>query len=88
MTILRERKVWRTPRAPKAAISTSGLAPEEHAHVRAALKVLRVRHRTLDTLAAALGAGRASVVRALGPNGRPSAGLRSHATITSSILRL
>lgn len=69
MAILTERKVWRANRA--AYRDPLGLAPEEQAHVRRALRVLRVRYHGWTNLAAALGVPLKSLERTIQGKDRP-----------------
>lgn len=68
MAILLERKVWRA-RAPYR--DPLGLAPEEQAHVRRALRALRVRYRNWKNVARALGIPKKSLERTLTGKDRP-----------------
>lgn len=55
MTILRERTVWRRVRTrARNTDRLDLLTPAEEAHVRAALRVLRRRHRTWRVIAMAM----------------------------------
>ncbi len=74
MPILTERKVWRCSRPPYR--DPLALPVEEQAHVRRALRVLKLRYRGWPKLARALGVPLKSLERTLTGKDRPvSAGL-------------
>jgi hypothetical protein len=61
MAILKERKVWRRPRAANRTKRSTDLTPEEQANVRVALRFLRVRLGGWPKLAEAIGASWATL---------------------------
>lgn len=79
MTILTERKVWK--RAPvEREIRILGLTAEEQDNVRAAMRVLRIRHGSWAALAKALGMSFKTLKLAVSKRGyrRPTPGLALH----------
>jgi len=72
--ILTERVSWRKPRPPGETRYASDLTPEEQAHVRAALRVLKIRFGGWRPLASALRA-KQPTVRHAAHTKKPSAGL-------------
>lgn len=74
MTILTSRVAWTKPRDPNRTRRASDLTPQEQAHVRAALRFLRVRHGTTRKLAEAMGVNHRTL-RSILSKDRPSAGV-------------
>jgi hypothetical protein len=75
MPVLRERKVWKRDRQPRASDRLDRLTPEEETHVRAAMNVLRIRYGGMDGVAKAMGASKLAVQTAMSKGRRPGAGL-------------
>ncbi len=75
MTVLTKRSEWRIERSPSETRYSSDLTPEEQGHARAAIRFLTVRLGGAAKLARALRSNLASVSRATGKGGKPSAGL-------------
>lgn len=70
MAILRETIRWQRPRRPSRI---AGLSAEEQAHVRRALRVLRLRYGTTLALAEAMGVSVSALGHATRPIRPPSA---------------
>jgi hypothetical protein len=75
MAILRERKVCRRERAPRATERLDRLSPEEQANVKVAMRVLRVRYGTMRAVARLMGTSTRTVEAMVGRSGKPTAGL-------------
>ena len=85
MGILREPKAWAKARDPKATRRSSDLTPEEQANAMAALRFLAKRHGTIAKLAEAMGAKRATLIRAMGKRGGVSAGIALRASRVAGV---
>ena len=75
MAILRQREVWRRPKAPAATSPSVELTAAERDNIRRGMRELRCRFGPLSVLAAALRVSARSVQRAMGPRGKPSAAM-------------
>ena len=76
MGILREKTVWKKPRAPRPTARPDELTPEEQANVRAALRFLRLRMGSWIALAKAMGLKPNTLQEAAGrKTRRPTAGI-------------
>jgi hypothetical protein len=85
MAVLRERTVWKKPRAARAVECIDHLSPEQEANVRAAMNVLRVRFGNWHAVGKAMRVNRQKVARVMRGHGRVTAGLAVRAAMLAGV---